>query len=137
MDTKNEFLQHFDEQPFHKYLGMTIEETSTDFARLRLKKTQTTPSGIGGSVNGGVIATLVDMAALPAVFSNMKEGSEAGGTADLQVTFLRQAHGEWIDAEATVIKRGRNLCTIEVNVVNNEGLLCAKARVLYALRSSV
>ena len=136
MDSNDEFFQHFDEQPFHKYLGMTIEETSSDYARLRLKKTESTPSGIGGSVNGGVIATLVDIAALPAVFSNMKEGSQAGGTADLQVTFLRQAQGEWIDAEATVIKRGRNLCAIEVNVVNNEGMLCAKARVLYALRSA-
>jgi len=115
---------------------MTIEETRVDYARLRLQKTETTPSGIGGSVNGGVIATLVDIAALPAVFSNMKEGSQAGGTADLQVTFLRQAQGKWIDAEATVIKRGRNLCTIEVNVVNDEGVLCAKARVLYALRSA-
>ena len=87
MDSNHEFFQHFAEQPFHKYLGMTIEETSKDYGRLRLKKTESTPAGIGGSVNGGVIATLVDIAALPAVFSNMKEGSQAGGTADLQVTF--------------------------------------------------
>ena len=136
MESSNEFFQNFDDQPFHKYLGMTIEETQVDYARLRLRKTETTPSGIGGSVNGGVIATLVDMAALPAVFSNMREGSQPGGTADLQVTFLRQAQGAWIDAEATVIKRGRNLCTVEVSVTNDEKVLCAKARVLYAIRSS-
>ena len=53
MDSNDEFFQHFDEQPFQKYLGMTIEETSSDYARLRLKKTESTPSGIGGSVNGG------------------------------------------------------------------------------------
>ena len=26
MDSNNEFFQHFAEQPFHKYLGMTIGE---------------------------------------------------------------------------------------------------------------
>jgi acyl-coenzyme A thioesterase PaaI-like protein len=51
------------------------------------------------------------------------------------VTYLRQAHGEWVDAEAIVIKRGRQLCTVEVSIVNDEGLLCARGRVLYAMRS--
>ena len=73
MNSNNDFFQHFDEQPFHKYLGMTIEETGVDYARLRLQKTETTPSGIGGSVNGGVIATLVDIAALPAVLRAQRE----------------------------------------------------------------
>ena len=79
---------------------------------------------------------MVDMAAVPAVFSNLREGSEPAGTADLQVTYLRQAHGEWIDAEARVIKRGRQLCTIEVEIRSDKGVICAKGRVLYALRTS-
>ena len=82
-----------------------------------------------------VIATMVDMAALPAVFAGMKAGSQPAGTADLQVTYLRQAHGDWIDAHATVIKRGRALCTVEVSIVNDQGELCARGRVLYALRT--
>ena len=43
----------------------------------------------------------------------------------------------WLDAEATVIKRGRQLCMVEVSISNDSGTLCARGRVLYALRSTV
>lgn len=129
-------LSNFNDNPFHQYLGLALVETRADFARLRLTKTATTPTGIGGSVNGGVLATMVDMAAVPAVFTNLQEGSQPAGTADLQITYLRQAHGDWIDAEATVIKRGRQLCAVEVSIKNDQGDLCARGRVLYALRQT-
>lgn len=130
-----EFFERFDDNPFHRYLGLRLAERSDGFARLRLTIGETTPTGIGGSVNGGVIATMIDMATIPAVFTGLREGSVPAGTADLQVSYLRQAHGAWIDAEATVIKRGRQLCVVEVSVVNDGGELCARGRVLYALRS--
>jgi uncharacterized protein (TIGR00369 family) len=129
-----EFFERFDDIPFHRYLGLTLQERRDGYARLRLVRTENTPTGVGGSVNGGVIATLIDMAVLPAVFTGMREGSVPAGTADLQVTYLRQAHGAWIDAEAQVIKRGRQLCYVEVSIVNDGGELCARGRVLYALR---
>ena len=125
----------FDADPFHRHLGLTLEETREDYARIRLTIHEGTPTGVGGSVNGGVLATMIDMAAVPAVFTNLGEGTEPAGTADLQITYLRQAHGQWVDAEATVIKRGRQLCTIHVDIRNDNGLLCATGRVLYAVRS--
>ncbi|MCB1693420.1 MAG: PaaI family thioesterase [Pseudomonadales bacterium] len=128
-------LDNFNDNPFHQYLGLRLVETRPDFARLRLTKTTTTPTGIGGSVNGGVLATMVDMAAVPAVFTNFREGSQPAGTADLNITYLKQAHGEWVEAEATVIKRGRQLCTVDVRIKNDKGELCAIGRVLYALRA--
>ena len=131
-----DYFDHFDTIPFHQYLGLTLVERRDGYARLRLRKTVTTPTGIGGSVNGGVIATMIDMATIPAVFTGLLPGSLPAGTADLQVTYLRQVHGEYIDAEAIVIKRGRQLCSIEVSVTDDEGRLCARGRVLYALRSA-
>jgi len=133
---RSEFFDGFDERPFHRYLGLTLAEYRRDYARLRLTITEQTPTGVGGSVNGGVIATMIDMAAIPAVFAGMREGSQPAGTADLQVTYLRQAHGAWIDAEASVLKRGRQLCTVEVSIRDESGALCARGRVLYALRSA-
>ena len=59
----NEFFRTFDEHPFHQYLGLKLVEAMPDFVRLRLEKTATTPAGIGGSVNGGVLATMIDMGA--------------------------------------------------------------------------
>lgn len=131
----NNAFADFNDEPYNRYLGLELVETGKDFARLRLTTKETTPTGIGGSVNGGVLSTMVDLAAVPAVFSNMQEGSEPAGTADLQITYLRQSHGKWIDAEARVIKRGRQLCTVMVDIKDPEGVLCATGRVLYALRS--
>ena len=128
------FFDGFDQVPFHRYLGMRLVERRDGYARLRLDVGPDTPTGIGGSVNGGVIATLVDMAAIPSVFTGMREGVQPAGTADLQVSYLRQAHGAWLEAEATVIKRGRQLCVVEVSISNDAGDLCARGRVLYAVR---
>ena len=133
----NEFFRTFDEHPFHQYLGLKLIEAEADFVRLRLQKTATTPTGIGGSVNGGVLATMIDMAGVAAVFTKLVEGAQPAGTADLSVTYLRQAQGQWLDAEARVIKRGRQLCTIDVRVINDEQVLCAIGRVLYALKAVV
>lgn len=132
--SQSDFFERFDQVPFHEYLGIRLEERRDGYARLSLAISERTPTGIGGSVNGGVIATLVDLAVIPAVFTGMPEGSTPAGTADLQVTYLRQAHGAWIEAEAEVIKRGRQLCAVEVSVTNDAGELCARGRVLYALR---
>lgn len=133
-EARGGLLRDFDDIPFHRYLGLKLVEHRDGYARLRLARTESTPTGVGGSVNGGVIATMIDMATIPAVFSGMRDGVLPAGTADLQVTYLRQAQGNWIEAEATVLKRGRQLCTVEVAVTNDAGELCAKGRVLYALR---
>lgn len=130
-----EYFDGFDDVPFHRFLGLRLVERRPDHACLRLTITEQTPTGIGGSVNGGVIATMIDMAVIPAVFTGIREGSQPAGTADLRVTYLRQAHGAWIEAKATVIKRGRQLCVVEVSVTNDTGKLCARGSVLYALRS--
>ena len=135
LSNPTDLLRQFDQDPFHHYLGLTLAAHDQDYARVRLTLKPSTPTGIGGSVNGGVIATMIDMAAVPAVFTNMREGSVPAGTADLSVTYLRQAHGEWIEAEARVIKRGRQLCTVEVKVCNDSGELCAIGKVLYGCRA--
>ena len=129
------FLENFDNNPFHRYLGLKVAEHRDGFGRLRLTVGRDTPTGIGGSVNGGVIATMIDMSSIVAVFAGIPDGITPAGTADLSVTYLRQAHGDWVDASAIVVKRGRQLCTIEVRVTTSEEVLCAIGRVLYSVRS--
>ena len=125
----------FNNDPFHKYLGLTLEETGKNFARVKLKIGTTTPTGINNSVHGGVLATMIDMAAVTAVFASMREDDIPGGTADLQISYLRQAHGNWLEANANVLKKGRQLASIQVDIINNERTLCASGRVLYAFKT--
>ena len=91
----NDFFKTFDEHPFYQYLGLKLVEATPDFVRRRLDKTATTPAGICGSVNGGVLATMIDMAGVAAVFTKIHEGSQPAGTTDLNVTYLRQAQGQF------------------------------------------
>ena len=67
---------------------------------------------------------MVDMAAVAAVFTDIPDGVLPAGTADLQITYLRQASGHYLDAVAEVVKRGRQLCTIQVTILNPEGVQC-------------
>ena len=134
-DDFDSFRDHFDADPFHRMLGITVVERSPGFGRIRLAKTASTPGGIGGSVHGGVLASMVDIAMLVAVFADLRPGEQPAGTAELGITYLRQAQGSEIFADARVIKRGRQLAMIEVEITDGEGRLCAKGRTLYAFRA--
>ncbi len=129
------FARDFAQQRFHKWLGLTLEERRPGFARICLHKNDETPSGIGGSVHGGILAAMVDIVMLAAMFAEMKPGEVPAGTADLNISYLRPAQGARVFAEGTVIKRGRQLSMIEVSIIDEQGKLCAKGRTLYAFRA--
>jgi acyl-CoA thioesterase len=129
-----DYRREFDAQPLQKLLGITLVERRPGFGRIRLKRTPATPQGIGGSVHGGVLAAMVDIAMLVAVFSDLRAGQVPAGTADLNITYLRPTHGEHVYADATVLKSGRQLAMVEVTITDDDGRLCAKGRTLYAFR---
>ncbi len=129
------FKAEFDASPYHRFLGITVVERGPGYGKIVLKKDADTPGGIGGSVHGGVLSAMVDIVMLVALFSELKESEVPAGTAELGITYLRQAHGEHIYAEANVVKRGRQLSSVEVDITDDEGRLCARGRVLYAFRA--
>ncbi len=131
----NAFIEQFDALPFHQYLGLTLVEAKPGFGKIALHRGEQTPTGVGGSVHGGVLAAMVDIAMLVAVFAELGDDKQPAGTADLGITYLRQAQGEIIYATATVIKSGRQLASIEVDITDDAGTLCAKGRTLYAFRA--
>ncbi len=90
--------------------------------------------GVGGSVHGGLLAALVDMAMLEALIPMFRSGEQAVGTAELNISFLRPALGEHVYAEATVVKKGRQLAVTEVSILDEEGRVCARGRTTYVLR---
>jgi acyl-CoA thioesterase len=129
-----DFWQSFDDLPLHKMLGIKLVERKPGFGRICLTRTDATPAGIGGSVHGGILATMVDIAMLVAIFSAIRPDQQPAGTADLSISYLRQAHGTHIYADATVVKHGRQLAMVEVSITDDEDRLCARGRTLYAFR---
>ena len=129
--------QYFEHIPLHEALGIKIENRSKDFACCSLKASNTTRGGVAGGIHGGVMAALVDIATIAALFNEQPKDLkdyQPAGTADLNITYLRPALSSIIYAEATVIKRGKMLAMIEVNIKDDNGTLCAKGRTLYAFR---
>jgi|TARA_Y100000310_G_scaffold284482_1_gene307275 acyl-CoA thioesterase len=134
MDQFKENKDQFDRQPLNEMLGITLVERRLGFARICLRKDETTPTGIGGSVHGGILAAMVDIVMLAALFTEVGPEEKPAGTADLNISYLRPAQGKRIFADATVIKHGRQLAMIEVEIIDDEHRLCAKGRTLYAFR---
>ncbi|MBI2766965.1 MAG: PaaI family thioesterase [Chloroflexi bacterium] len=129
------WAETFAEFPLHKALGLSLEERREGFARICMRPSTFTLGGVGGSVHGGLLAALVDIAMLEALSTTFDATTQAMGTADLNITYLRPALGARIYAEATVLRKGRSLAVTEVSIVDDEGRLCAKGRTIYSLRT--
>ena len=124
----------FDQSLLHKTLGLTLEERRAGFARICLHASALTLGGVGASVHGGLLAAMIDIAMLQALIPMFEPTEQPSGTADLNITYLRPALGERIYAEATVLRKGRQLAVTEIVILDTEGRLCAKGRTIYAIR---
>lgn len=120
--------------PFHELLGVELEERAPGYARVRLPVRAQLGGGVAGSLHGGVLSALVDIATLGALQGLFRPDERAAGTAELSISYLRPALGEYVAAEARVLKKGRTLAVIDVDITDPEGRLVAKGRVSYALR---
>lgn len=124
----------FAQVPLHRAMGLTLDQLRPGFAKVTMRTSEFTTGGIGGSVHGGLLAALVDIAMLRAVITLLEANERPAGTADLNITYLRPAASPVITAEATVLRKGRHLAVTEVSILDAAGTLCAKGRTLYALR---
>ena len=120
--------------PFLDHIGVVLEERRPGFARYRIPVVDEVRGGVAGSLHGGAVCTLVDIAAIGAVATALRPDERMAGTAEISVSFLRPALGETIFAEATLLKKGRTIAVCDVDVISDSGKLVAKGRVNYALR---
>jgi len=90
---------------------------------------------IGGDrVHGGAISALVDIAATAAFWSHPDIGANArGATVGFTINFLNMARNVDLLADATVRRRGGQICTGDVVVSDPGGNEVAVARVTYKL----
>ena len=124
----------FAQSPYFSFLGVEVEQRKPGFARLSLATGPNVSGGIHGSIHGGILASLADIAMLEAVLPMFSEKEQPGGTIDLNLSYLRPAVGERVFVEAAVLRKGRRIAVIEVSVLDDRDRLCARGRVLYAVR---
>jgi acyl-CoA thioesterase len=124
----------FRANPFHELLGIELDERGPGFARVRLPAAERLRGGVAGSLHGGVLSALADIACLAAMQGVFDGRSRPAGTAELNISYLRPALGAYVLAEARVLKTGRTLAVVDVDMSDPDGRLVAKSRVSYALR---
>ena len=82
-----------------------------------------------GQFHGGPIASLIDVAGDAAIAIYLDGWVP---TINLRVDYLRPATGRHLDAQATVRRRGRTIGVVDIDVVDEEGRLCAIGRGTYS-----
>jgi uncharacterized protein (TIGR00369 family) len=130
--TRADFVrQFFPTSPFVCHLGMQLTDMQPDVATLTLPFVDSLVT-IGTTVHGGAIATLLDTAAMVAAWSSEEVPANLrGSTASLTVAYLAPAEHEDIQATARVLRRGRSLVYLDVDVQSTSGKSIAKGLVTY------
>jgi uncharacterized protein (TIGR00369 family) len=101
---------------FFQQLSMReVEPTTGDFA-MELDVTASIKNPRGG-VQGGLVATLADIAAGRSLLDGLPDGHLLT-TADLSINYLASNDVGPVRAEATVIRRGRHLCIVRVDITD-------------------
>jgi uncharacterized protein (TIGR00369 family) len=114
--------------PYARTLGVELVAAGAGSATLRLPHRDANGNR-NGSLHGGVIASIIDLAAALAV--PLAEGAAplAGSTVDLAVHYLAPARREAVTAEAAVARRGREITFVSVTVATDGGTAVASGLV--------
>jgi uncharacterized protein (TIGR00369 family) len=106
-----------EEKSFKDVLGVRVDSAGDGRSRLTLEASADHLNE-GGTVHGGVLASLVDMAMGEAVRSSVGEG-DVPATSQLTVTYLRPGRQGALAVTAQVSKQGENLTICEADVEQN------------------
>lgn len=130
------FQRTLDEPPYQKWLGLVALELDSERGRARIKlpfKRELCRSATRPEIHGGVTAALIDIAGDYALAAQIGEGIP---TIDLRIDFLRMASETDLVATATVVKNGRNLGVVDVEVHDDQNRLIAVGRGTYYTKRS-
>lgn len=125
--------QFFPTSPYVRHLGMQLTSIQPGEAQLSLPFSDALVT-IGTIVHGGAIASLIDTAATVAAWSEGELPAKARGTTvNISVAYLTAADKEDLQAVARVMRRGRSLVYVDVEVKGASGNDVAKGLVTYKL----
>jgi uncharacterized protein (TIGR00369 family) len=123
---KVEFAREYQKRiPFVMHLGILTEALGEGSARLSLPIEPHLTNSLG-SVHGGVIMSLLDVALCTAARTLHPESSGVI-TINLSTSFIGAGSGARLYAEARVLKDGRSLSFVEGEAQNADGSIVAKA----------
>jgi len=123
--------QFIPSSPFVAKLGIVADVLDADEVRLRLPWDSTNVT-VADMVHGGAIAALADVAVMAAAWAGAEvPDSLRGVTTSMSMQFLAPARATDLIAIGRVLRRGKTLVNVDVDVVTPEGEAVAKAIATY------
>jgi uncharacterized protein (TIGR00369 family) len=132
--TGEEIMRQFlPASPFPGHLGIRLVDMGPGSATLGLPFAEALVTA-GTTVHGGAVASLIDTAGMVAAWSGGEVRDRLrGSTVGLTVSYLAPADGEDLEASAIVLRRGRSIVHVDVDVRTASGTAVAKGLVTYKL----
>jgi uncharacterized protein (TIGR00369 family) len=112
-----------------KLLGIQLDEASRGLVKMHLDAREDLRQ-VNDVLHGGSIASLIDTAAAFAVIT-LIEPQQSATTADLTIHFLRPVDSGRVTAVARVLRSGRRLLVVTVEVFNSTQSLISTAVTTY------
>ncbi|TQE99714.1 MAG: PaaI family thioesterase [Spiribacter salinus] len=115
--------------PFHEWLGLEVVSVGEDEIELIARWREEWVVNVEGDyIHGGILGTLVDLAADWALYSRTGRGVP---TVDLRVDYHRPATSGDLRVKGAVVKPGGRLSVAEAKVFDMDGKLLASGRGVY------
>ena len=126
---------------FNKHLGLKVESFDPAAPKLRFDMR---PELVGNPkrqiLHGGVISATLDVAGGLAIMLSLADEMDGTpetfpnmGTIDLRVDYLRPGRGKHFIATARVVRRGKRIAVVHMELHNDEGELIATGGAAYAV----
>jgi uncharacterized protein (TIGR00369 family) len=119
--------------PYVQMIGIELVALKRGAATLRLALRDELMRN-GGIAHGGVIASLIDTASAFAVMSGL-EPDKTTTTIDLTIQYLRPLAKGQARAQARVLRMGRRVAVVSVDVTDEREVLAATALTSYLVMS--
>jgi uncharacterized protein (TIGR00369 family) len=130
-EEKRRLHEIFAEVPYAHLLGLELEEVERGAAILAVEVRDELRRN-GGTTHGGAIASLIDTAAAFAIMTLLEPGKSTT-TIDLTVQFLRPLLEGRARARARVLRSGRRVTVVSVDVTGEAEVLLATALTSYLM----
>lgn len=115
--------------PYAQLLGINFEDATRGAATLSMHA-RPELERFGGIMHGGALASLADTASAFAVLTTLETGEQTV-TVDLTLHYLRPVTTGKLTARACVLRAGRRLATVTVEISDEAGTLVATGLTTY------
>lgn len=127
--------------PFNRLLGVQLvaTESSTGTVTLRMPlRGELIGNVMRSMAHGGAVSALIDAAAGAAAALSLPDlrAAPSVATIDMRVDYLAPGRGEWLEARATVMRSGRRVIVVRVDVADPSGALVALGTAAFSIAAS-